>query len=38
VDAACRIAGRNLTRDEWTELIGDLVPYHATCSQFPREK
>ncbi len=31
VEAACRIAGRNLTRDEWSTYIGDLAPYHETC-------
>jgi WD40 repeat protein/DNA-binding SARP family transcriptional activator len=31
---ACEIAGRNLTRDEWTELLPDR-PYHRTCSAFP---
>lgn len=29
--AACRLAGRNLTREEWNVYIGDLAPYHATC-------
>ena len=31
VEAACRIAGRNLTRDEWSTYIGDLARYHETC-------
>jgi hypothetical protein len=31
VDAACRVASRNLTRDEWTTYIGNLAPYHETC-------
>ena len=31
VTAACRIAGRNLTEDEWSSYIGDLAPYHETC-------
>src|SRR5262245_17657496 len=35
IDAACRVAGRNLTRYEWNDLIGNLAPYHATCEQFP---
>ena len=38
VDAACRVAGRNLTRYEWNDLIGNLAPYHATCEQFPIDK
>jgi hypothetical protein len=35
VDAACRVAGRNLTREEWDTSIGDLAPYHATCPALP---
>jgi WD40 repeat protein len=34
-DAACRLAGRNLTREEWDTNIGDLAPYRATCPTFP---
>ncbi|MGH2475505.1 MAG: hypothetical protein ACRDIL_09590, partial [Candidatus Limnocylindrales bacterium] len=30
-DAACRIAGRNLTRAEWDEHIGALAPYRELC-------
>jgi hypothetical protein len=30
--AACRVAGRNLTPAEWTEHIGDLAPYRPTCN------
>jgi hypothetical protein len=30
-DAACMVAGRNLTPEEWTQYIGDLAPYHETC-------
>ena len=33
--AACRLAGRNLTRDEWETNIGDLSEYRPTCPQFP---
>lgn len=29
--AACRLAGRNLTRAEWASNIGDLAPYRRTC-------
>ncbi len=32
--AACRIAGRNLTPQEWTTNIGDLVPYHRSCADY----
>ncbi len=35
VDAACRLAGRNLTHEEWDSYIGDLAPYGATCPEFP---
>jgi class 3 adenylate cyclase/WD40 repeat protein/energy-coupling factor transporter ATP-binding protein EcfA2 len=35
VDAACRVAGRNLTRAEWETNIGDLAPFGATCPEFP---
>jgi DNA-binding SARP family transcriptional activator/WD40 repeat protein/molybdopterin-guanine dinucleotide biosynthesis protein len=34
VEGACAIAGRNLTRAEWDQYIGDLAPYRATCPQF----
>jgi hypothetical protein len=29
----CRIAGRNLTRDEWTEFLPG-QRYHVTCPEF----
>ena len=35
VAAACRVAGRNLTPDEWNAHIGDLAPYRATCPGLP---
>lgn len=31
VEAACALAGRNLTPDEWVTHIGDLEPYRTTC-------
>jgi WD40 repeat protein len=37
VVAACRLAGRNLTRAEWDTNIGDLAPYRATCPAFPAD-
>jgi WD40 repeat protein len=30
-DAACRIAGRNLTQEEWARYASPGAPYHATC-------
>jgi WD40 repeat protein len=30
-DAACRIARRNLTRDEWSRYAAPGAPYHETC-------
>ena len=30
---ACEVAGRNLTREEWRQNIGD-QPYHRTCPQW----
>ena len=35
VTAACALAGRSLTRDEWAAYIGDLGSYRATCPEFP---
>jgi hypothetical protein len=32
-DAACRIAGRNLTRAEWDAYLGDVGAYRATCPE-----
>ena len=31
VTAACRMAGRNLTEQEWDSYIGDLATYGETC-------
>ncbi len=33
-EAACTLAGRNLTRPEWETYLGD-QPYRRTCPQFP---
>ena len=30
-EAACRLAGRDLTRAEWTTYLGDVDPYEETC-------
>jgi len=29
--AACRVAGRNLTSTEWDTYLSQLEPYHKTC-------
>ena len=34
VAAACRLAGRNLTAEEWSTNLADLAAYRATCPQF----
>lgn len=31
-DAACGLAGRNLTREEWATYFGAIAPYRETCS------
>ena len=30
-DAACRLAGRDLTREEWATYFGAIAPYRSTC-------
>ena len=35
VTAACAIAGRNLTTDEWSTYVGDLGDYQPTCPEYP---
>jgi len=37
LEAACEVAGRNLTRAEWETNVGVLAPYAATCPEFPIE-
>ena len=34
-EAACELASRNLTHDEWDTYIGDLAPYRQTCPSLP---
>ena len=34
ITAACKIAGRNLTPQEWKTNIGDLALYHRTCPAY----
>jgi WD40 repeat protein/class 3 adenylate cyclase len=34
---ACSHADRNLTRAEWTQYIGDILPYQAVCTNLPIE-
>lgn len=31
IETACRLAGRDLTEDEWPKYVGDSVPYRAAC-------
>lgn len=33
--AACVMAGRNLTRAEWSTYLSWAGPYHRTCAQYP---
>ncbi len=34
VIAACKVVGRNLTRQEWETNIGNLSPYRRTCPEY----
>jgi hypothetical protein len=36
IEASCRIAGRNVTSEEWTNYIGELAPYTPTCPGLTR--
>jgi len=36
--ALCKVAGRNLTHQEWREFLPAGTPYHATCAPYPRGK
>jgi len=33
--AACAVAGRNLTKAEWSQYLPGGEPYRATCPQYP---
>ena len=35
VEAVCESVGRNLTKAEWDEYVGDLAAYRRTCPEFP---
>lgn len=35
LEAACRLAGRNLTATEWSSYLGSMGPRRNTCPQFP---
>ena len=35
IEAACRLAGRNLTPDEWDKNLGALRSYRVTCPESP---
>jgi WD40 repeat protein len=36
IGAACKAAGRNLTREEWTRYLGAFGAYHQTCPAYRR--
>jgi hypothetical protein len=36
-EAACRLAGRNLSHDEWDRYIPQGEPYRTTCPQWPAD-
>jgi hypothetical protein len=36
-DVACRLAGRNLTREEWAGFGPTTIGYRATCDQYPAD-
>jgi hypothetical protein len=36
-DTACRLAGRNLTREEWADFVPRTIDYRATCHAYPIE-
>ena len=35
VAAVCQSVGRNLTRGEWDEFVGEFAAYRSTCPEFP---
>jgi hypothetical protein len=35
LERACAIANRNLTRAEWSQIMGTSVPYRRTCPDLP---
>ncbi len=37
LELACKTAGRNLTREEWRQHVGQ-SPYQVTCPQFPEDQ
>ena len=37
IDLACSRVTRNLTREEWTQYVGDVLPYQAVCPNLPIE-
>jgi hypothetical protein len=37
-DAACQLAGRNLTRTEWDTYLAGLGEYRATCPELPPDR
>jgi len=37
IEYACIVAQHNLTRAEWNQYIGDVLPYQAVCPNLPVE-
>ena len=37
IDHTCTLVTRNLTRAEWSQYIGDVLPYQAVCPNLPIE-
>jgi WD40 repeat protein len=37
-ERACKIANRNLTREEWATAVGDSLPYRPACPALPAAK
>ena len=33
-DRACHLAGRNMSQNEWVNIMGD-IPYRTTCGRWP---
>src|SRR5262249_11720906 len=38
IEKACKLTGRNLTKEEWNQYVGEQTPYQVTCPQWPAGK